>query len=118
MEDISVSMVVITLWETFGWLFIVGSVVAVLMLLVLLKAFLRRRAQRQPFAGLFWRGVMMTLITAAVVTPFVPLWTMAPIGDLRGAVDVVIAYVIALAPAAIVGVLWVYVGSLTQPKTP
>ncbi|UOD51226.1 hypothetical protein [Orrella daihaiensis] len=116
MEEISVAMIVVTLWETFGWLFVVGAVLAVVMLFLLFKSFVRRRAGHQPFAKLFWRGVVVMLIAAAILTPFVPLWTLAPIGDLRGPVDYVIAYAMALAPAAVIGVLWVYFSALSTPK--
>lgn len=116
MEEISVGMIVVTLWETFGWLFAFGALVALAMLFVLFKAFIRRRAGQQPFGKLFWRGVVVMLVVAAILTPFVPLWTLAPVGDLRGLVDYVIAYGMALAPAAVVGVLWVYFGALATPK--
>ncbi|MCD8517703.1 MAG: hypothetical protein LRY53_03430 [Burkholderiaceae bacterium] len=116
MEEISVGMIVVTLWETFGWLFAFGVVVGLVMLLMLFKAFARRRAGHQPFGKLFWQGIVVMLIVAAILTPFVPLWTLAPVGDLRGLVDYVIAYGMALAPASVMGVLWVYVSSLGTPK--
>lgn len=116
MEEISVGMIVVTLWETFGWLAAFGAVVGLLMLFLLFKAFLKRRAAQQPFGKLFWRGVAVMLVVAAVLTPFVPLWTLAPVGDLRGIVDFVSAYGMALAPAAVVGVLWVYFGSLSSAR--
>jgi len=116
MDEISVSMIVVTLWETFGWLFVFGVVLAVVMLAMLFTAVMRRRRAHQPVAGLFWRGVLVMLIAAAIMTPFVPLWTLAPVGDLRGLVDYVIAYGMALAPGAVVGVLWVYFGSMRAPK--
>lgn len=116
MEEISVAMIVVTLWETFGWLAVFGAVIGLVMLFMLVKAFFRRRAGQQPFGKLFWQGVIVMLVVAAILTPFVPLWTLAPIGDLRGLVDYVIAYGMALAPAAVVGVLWVYLGALATPK--
>lgn len=116
MEEISVAMIVVTLWETFGWLFAFGVAVALVLLFLLFKAFVRRRSGRAPFAKLFWQGVVVMLIVAAILTPFVPLWTLAPVGDLRGVVDYVIAYGMALAPASVLGVLWVYVVSLGTPK--
>lgn len=116
MEEISVAMVVVTLWETFGWLTVFAAVVALIMLLLLIKALARRRASHQSMGKVFWRGVVVMLIAAAIITPFVPLWTLAPVGDLRGLVDVVIAYGMALAPASVVGVLWVYFSSLAAPK--
>lgn len=116
MDEISVSMVVVTLWETFGWLFVFGVVVGLLLVVMLITAAWRRRRASQPVAGLLWRGVVVMLIAAAVITPFVPLWTMAPVGDLRGVVDYVFAYGMALAPASVIGVLWVYLGSLRSPQ--
>lgn len=112
MEEFSLSMVVVTLWETFGWLSVVGGIIALLLLMVLLKSLVRRRRRQLPVGRLLWHGMVVMLIAAAVITPFVPVWTMAPVGDLRGVVDVVIAYAIALAPASIFGVLWIYLGSL------
>ncbi len=117
MEEISVAMILVTLWETFGWLTAIGAIVALLMLFLLFKSYRRRRAAREPIGRAFWRGVVVMLIAAAIFTPFVPLWTLAPVGDLRGVVDFVIAYSMALAPAAVVGVLWVFVSSLAvTPK--
>jgi HAMP domain-containing protein len=117
MEEITIGMIVVTLWETFGWLTVFGAVVAIAMLFLLFKAISRRRAQRQAVAGLFWRGVLVMLIAAAVLTPFVPLWTLAPVGDLHGLVDYVIAYSMALAPGALIGVLWIYFASFKAPQT-
>ncbi len=112
MEEFSVSMMVVTLWETFGWLTVVGAVVGFLLLIMLVKAISRRRSRQLPVGGLLLRGILATLIAAVVITPFVPVWTIAPVGDLRGLVDVVIAYALALMPASIAGVLWIYAGSL------
>lgn len=112
MDEISVSMIVVTLWETFGWLFVFGVAVGLLLLVMLVTAIIRRRRAHQPVGGSLWRGVLVMLVSAAVITPFVPLWTLAPVGDLRGLVDYVIAYGMALAPASVIGVLWVYLGSL------
>lgn len=118
MEDITIGMIVVTLWETFRWLTVFGAVVAIVMLFLLFKAVTRRRANQQPVGSLLWRGVVVMLIAAAVLTPFVPVWTLAPVGDLRGVVDYVIAYSMALAPGAVVGILWVYFGSLRAPRAP
>ena len=109
-------MIVVTLWETFGWLSVFGAAVALVMLFLLFKAFFRRRAARQPFGKLFWRGVLVMRVAAVILTPFVPLWTLAPVGDLRGLIDYIIAYGMALAPASVIGVLWVYFGALATPK--
>ena len=116
MDEISVSMIVVTLWETFGWLFVVALAVAVLLIVMLVAAFLRRRRAHQPFGGLLGQGLLATLVSAAVITPFVPLWTMAPVGDLRGFIDYVMAYGMALAPASIIGVLWIYIAGLRTPR--
>jgi cell division protein FtsW (lipid II flippase) len=117
MDEISVAMIVVTLWETFGWLTVIGAMVALIMLVLLFKAFVRRRAGHQPFAKLFWRGIVVMLVVAAVLTPFVPVWTLAPVGDLRGPIDYIMAYGMALAPASAIGVLWVYLSTLGTPKT-
>jgi sulfite exporter TauE/SafE len=116
MDDITFGMIVVTLWETFGWLTVFGAAVGVLMLYLLFRAISRRRSRQQPVAGLFWRSVLVALIAAAVITPFVPLWTLAPIGDLHGMVDYISAYGMALAPGAVVGVLWMYFGSFRSAK--
>lgn len=116
MEEFSVAMMVVTLWETFGWLSVVGAVVGLVLLAMLLKAIIRRRTNRMPVFGLLIRGVLVTVIVAAILTPFVPVWTMAPVGDLRGLIDVVIAFGMALAPASIAGVLWIYLGSFSLAK--
>jgi len=116
MDEISVAMIVVTLWETFGWLVVFAAVVGLVMLVLLFKAVVRRRAAHQAVGKVVWRGVVVMLIAAAILTPFVPLWTLAPIGDLHGVVDVVMAYAMALAPASLIGVLWVYFSSLNTPK--
>jgi len=115
MEEISIPMMVVTLWETFGWLSVVGAVVAVLLLIMLVVAISRGRSRGLPVGKVVLTGIALTVIIAAVLTPFVPVWTLAPVGDLRGPVDYVLAYLIALAPAAIVGVLWIYGRSMRQP---
>lgn len=118
MEEFSVGMVVVTLWETFGWLSVAGAVIALLALIALWRS-LRRASRRNLGAGrLFIRGIVVMLVVAAILTPFVPIWTMAPFGDLRGLVDYISAYGMALAPAAVVGVIWVYFGSLRTASRP
>ena len=116
MEDITFGMIVVTLWETFGWLTVFGVVVGLLMLYLLFRAIARRRANKQPVASLFWGSVLVALIAAAIITPFVPVWTLAPVGDLHGLIDYLSAYGMALAPGAVVGVLWMYVRSFSQPR--
>ena len=116
MEVLSVSMVVVTLWETFGWLSVVGVVVGLVLLAMLVRAILRRRKNRMPVLRLLWRGVLVTLVAAAILTPFVPVWTMAPVGDLRGWIDVLAAYSMALPLASIAGVIWIYLGSFHVNK--
>lgn len=118
MEEFSVGMVVVTLWETFGWLSVIGAVVGLFALLVLWRSLRRARRRNLGAWGLFRRGVIVMLVAALVLTPFVPVWTMAPVGDLRGLVDYVVAFSMALAPAALVGVLWVYLGSLRTASRP
>ena len=109
MDDISVSMIVVTLWETFGWLSVIGTVTAVVLLGLLMRAVVRARANGLSAGQLLWQGVVVMLVVAAILTPFVPVWTMAPVGDLRGLVDYVFAFMMAMAPAAIFGVAWVYI---------
>ncbi|MFO7747493.1 MAG: hypothetical protein R6V42_06760 [Orrella sp.] len=115
MEEFSIPMMVVTLWETFGWVSVIGAVVAVLLLIMLITAIVRSRTKGLGLGKMLLSGIVITLVVAAVLMPFVPVWTMAPVGDLRGFVDYVLAYVIALGPASIVGVSWVYIKSLGQP---
>ena len=115
MEDISVSMIVVTLWETFGWLSVIAVAVGLWALVVLWRALRRASRRRLGAIRLLFRGVVVMLIVAALITPFVPLWTMAPFAGLYSVVDVLSAYGMALAPAAVIGVLWVYLGSLRKP---
>jgi len=116
MEDISVSMIVVTIWETFGWLSVIATAIGVLLLFMLVTAVWRARRRHLGAWRLLGRGILVTLIVAAILTPFVPVWTLAPAGDLHGLVDVVIAYSFALMPATIVGVVWVYFGSLRHAQ--
>jgi hypothetical protein len=115
MDEISVSMIVVTLWETFGGLSVIGAIVGVVLFGMLVVAYMRTRAKGIPAGRLLLQGVTIMLLVAAVITPFVPVWTLAPIGDLHGLVDYVFAYSIALAPAAVCGVFWVYIRSQLQP---
>jgi|AntAceMinimDraft_11_1070367.scaffolds.fasta_scaffold27307_2 hypothetical protein len=115
MEEISIPMMVVTLWETFGWLSVLGAAVAVLLLIMLVRAILHARSRGLPMGKLLLSGIALTVVVAAILTPFVPVWTMAPVGDLRGLVDYVLAFLIALAPAAIVGVSWIYLRAMRQP---
>jgi len=116
MDDISIAMIVVTLWETLGWLFVAATVIGLVLLVLLVIGLLRARSHGLSAFGLFLRGVAVMLIAAAIITPLVPVWTLAPVGNLRGMVDVVIAYSMALAPASILGVLWVYFGSMRGAK--
>ncbi len=115
MEEISIPMMAVTLWETFGWLSVVGAVVAGLLLIMLGTAILRVRSHGLPVGKVLLTGVILTVVVAAILTPFVPVWTLAPVGDLRGPVDYLLAFLMALGPAAIVGVLWIYRRSIRQP---
>lgn len=105
-------MIAVTLWETFGWLSVIAAGVGVVLLLMLLASVVRARRHRLATGRLLLRGIVVMLVVAAILTPLVPVWTLAPVGDLRGAIDVLIAYGMALMPASIVGVLWVYFGSM------
>lgn len=118
MDEISVSMIVVTLWETFGGLSVMAAIVGVVLFGMLVVAFVRTRAKGLPAGQLLLQGLMIMLVVAAVITPFVPVWTLAPIGDFHGLVDYVFAYIIALAPAAVCGVLWVYIRSRFQLAVP
>lgn len=117
MDEISLSMIVVTIWETFGWLSVIGAGVAVLLLLLLVIGFVKARAKGLRTGKLLSQGILLMLVVAAILTPFVPLWTLAPAGDLFGLVDYIFAFSMALAPAAIFGVVWFFVGSLrTKPS--
>lgn len=118
MDEISISMIVVTLWETFGGLSVMAAIVGVVLFGMLVAGFVRVRAKGMPASRLFRQGVLIMLVLAAVITPFVPLWTLAPVGDLHGLVDYVFAYSIALAPAAIFGVFWVDIRSRLQQAVP
>lgn len=118
MDEISVSMIVVTLWETFGGLSVMAAIVGVVLFGMLVVAFRRMRAKGLPAARLLFQGVMIMLVVAAAITPFVPVWTLAPIGDLHGLVDYFFAYSIALAPASVCGVFWVDIRSRLQPAVP
>lgn len=116
MDEISVSMIVVTLWETFGELSILAAIVGLVLFGMLVVAFVRLRLKGMPANRLFIQGVLIVLVLAAVIAPFVPLWTLAPVGDLHGLIDYVFAYSIALAPASIFGVFWVYIRSKCQSE--
>jgi len=118
MDEISVSMIVVTLWETFGGLSVMAAIVGVVLFGMLVAGFVRMRAKGMPAGRISMQGVMIMLALAAVITPFVPLWTLAPVGDLHGLVDYVFAYTVALAPAAIFGVFWVDIRSRLQKTVP
>lgn len=114
MEDISVSMIAVTLWETLGWLSVIAVAVGFWALFVLWRSLRRARRRRLGAMRLLLRGLVVMLIAAAIITPFVPLWTMAPFAGLYSVVDVLCAYAMSLAPAAVIGILWVYFGSLRK----
>ncbi|AWB33533.1 hypothetical protein [Orrella marina] len=118
MEEFSIGMVVVTLWETFRWLAVIGALAGLFALVVLWRSLWRARRRNLGAWRLFRRGVIVMLVVALILTPFVPTWTMAPIGDLRGIADYVVAFGMALAPAALAGVFWVYLGSLRTASRP
>lgn len=109
-------MVVVTLWETFGWLSVAAAVIGLWALLILWRAL--RRASRRNLGALrlLGRGIVVMIVVAAVLTPFVPMWTLAPFADLNGLIDILTAFGMALVPAAVVAVIWIYFGSLRKAR--
>lgn len=118
MDEISLEMLAVTLWETFGWGAVASVIVVALSLIVLWRSMRRARRRNLGAFKLFMRGLVVMLIVAVILTPFIPVWTLAPVGGLHGWIDYLSAFGMALAPAALVGIVWVYFGSLRTASRP
>lgn len=115
MEEITLSGMVVTVWETFGWFSVAWVVLFILGLLLLWRSLRKAHRKRLGAFGLFLRGILVMLLAAAIITPFVPMMTMAPFAALHSLIDILSAYAMALLPASLLGMLWVYFGSLRRP---
>lgn len=114
MEDITLMTMVITAWEMLGWLLVFAAVLGLIGLLLLWRGLKNARRKHLGAFRLLRNGILVMLMTAAIITPFVPMWTMAPFAGLHSIVDVFSAYMMALFPGSLLGVLWLYFGSLRQ----
>lgn len=93
------------LYESFGlWLWILLGLAAVL-LAGIVSAFMKLRRAGRPVSRPVLVAIAAALITAAVLTFAVPIWTLADPSALGAPVDYAVAFVVALVPGAIVASL-------------
>jgi hypothetical protein len=93
------------LHETMGvWLWVMFGTAFVL-LVGIVSAFVKLRRARCPVSRPIWMAVAAGLIAAAGLTFVVPIWSLADPSALSGSVDYAVAFLIALAPGALVAAL-------------
>lgn len=103
MSDFNPVTLFFILSESMGaWLWLLVALAAVLLAGVVLGLRRLRRAQRSPRRPLMM-AFAMGLVTAIVFSFLVPMWSLASLGALTGALDYAFAFLLALLPGAIVG---------------
>ncbi len=108
MNDITLPMIAVTVFETLGWLSVALVVAYVVLVLMALNGLWRAHRQGISALRVFFAGLAVTVVVAAILIPVVPIWTMAPLADIKGMVDAIIAFAFGLVPGSILGLLWVF----------
>ncbi len=108
MNEITLAMIAVTLFETLGWLSVALAVVYVLLSLMALNGLWRAHRQGISALRVFFAGLAVAVVVAAILIPVVPIWTMAPLADIQGIVDAMVAFGLGLIPGSLLGLFWVF----------
>ena len=114
MNDITLPMIAVTVFETLGWLSVALVVVYAVLVLMALNGLWRAHRQGISALRVFFAGLAVAVVVAAILIPVVPIWTMAPLADIKGMVDAIIAFCFGLIPGSILGLLWVFLAPRLQ----
>ena len=108
MNEITLPMIAVTMFETLGWLSVALAVAYVLLVLMALNGLWRAHRQRISALRIFVAGLAVAVVVAAMLIPVVPIWTMAPLADIKGIVDALVAFGLGLIPGSLLGLFWVF----------
>jgi len=101
-------MIAVTIFETLGWLSIALTVVYAVLVLMAINGLWRAHRQGISAVRVFFAGLAVAVVVAAILIPVVPIWTMAPLADIKGIVDALIAFAFGLIPGSLLGLFWVF----------
>ena len=105
MDDMNPIVLAAILRESLGFWFWPAVLVALVLLALVVLGFAKvLRAGRSPMRPVL-AGLVAMLVTATAVAFVVPGWTLAELSALSGPVDYATAFLLALAPGAVVGTL-------------
>lgn len=105
MSDFNPITLFFILYESLGsWLWLLLGLAAVL-LAGIVSGFVKLRRAGRSASRPILAAIVAGLITAAALTPVVPVWTLADPSALSAPVDYAIAFVFALVPGAVVASL-------------
>ena len=108
MNEITLPMIAVTVFETLGWLAVALAVVYFVLVLMALNGLWRAHRQGISALRVFFAGLALAIVVAAILIPVVPIWTMAPLADIKGIVDALVAFAFGLIPGSILGLFWVF----------
>ncbi len=108
MNEITLPMIAVTIFETLGWLSIALTVVYAVLVLMAINGLWRAHRQGISAVRVFFAGLAVAVVVAAILIPVVPIWTMAPLADIKGIVDALIAFAFGLIPGSLLGLFWVF----------
>lgn len=109
MNEISLPMIAVTLYETLGWLSVGLALIYALLILMAINGLWRAGKQGISALRVFFAGVSLSVMVAVILIPVVPIWTMAPLAGIHGPVDAMIAFALGLIPGSLLGLLWVFI---------
>ena len=108
MNEITLPMIAVTIFETLGWLSIALTVVYAVLVLMAINGLWRAHRQGISAVRVFFAGLAVAVVVAAILIPVVPIWTMAPLADIKGIVDALIAFAFGLIPGSLLGLFRVF----------
>ena len=118
MNEITLPMIAVTLFATLGWLSIALAGLYAILILMAINGLWRAHRQGISAVRIFFAGLAMAFVIAAVLVPVVPIWTMAPLADIKGVVDALVAFGFGLIPGSILGLFWVFLAPRLRGSTP
>lgn len=118
MNEITLPMIAVTVFETLGWLSVALVVVYVVLALMAINGLWRANRQGISALRVFFAGLSIAVVVAVLLIPVVPIWTMAPLADIKGVVDALIAFAFGLIPGSILGLFWVFLAPRLRGAAP
>lgn len=116
MNDITLPMIAVTVFETLGWLSVALVVAYAVLGLMAINGLWRAHRQDISAVRVFFAGLSIAVVVAVILIPVVPIWTMAPLADIKGMVDALIAFAFGLIPGSLLGLFWVFLAPRLRGK--